>query len=792
MNKNNYEILAPAGSFEALEAGVKAGCNAVYLGGEKFSARSKAHNFSNEDLKKAVEYAHLRNVKIYVTINILIDDTEMIEAIKFTEYLYKIGVDAIIVQDLGFSLLARKLFKGIEIHASTQMAINNLYGAKTVEAFGFKRVVLARETELSEIELIKEQTDLDIEGFVHGALCVCFSGECLMSSMIGARSGNRGDCAQPCRKKYEILDLAFNKVADEKYLISPKDLNTISSVKQLIDRGIYSLKIEGRMKKPEYVYQIVSSYKKAIEDEVNSEDKNNVKQIFNRGFTNGLFNGDFGRDFISYDRPDNRGVLIGEVISKTKSTYILLLNDKVNIGDGLEFNYNGNSIGLKSDFNSGNLKEYKFKTDKKIIVGSKIYKASSKELLDSINFKLNESASYRIVNIRAEFRIDKKPVIEMECDGFVVREEIDTLVQKAQNRALDEERIRENLSKLGSTIYKAGLINIIFDENIFMPMSAINELRRAAIEKLDRLFIKRDRAGIFVDNSIFNIDRKVKRSKAKLNVEINNLDDLKSLNEKKVNKIYFPIDKITDDVISYLKEKNIMLSAVFKKFQNSKQLVESFDILKNNFHLFDEVLLNNLSQISLLNGIDIVKVADIGLNAFNSYSVKCLLEMGFDRVILSPELNNRQIKVISKNFADKIEVISHGLIPVMTMVHCPMSVELNCKDTKNCMKCKYSRGFYLKDGRGEKFLVERDRETSQIFNCHPIMLAEKVKNYMSMGIENYKLNLREDIDESVNLYSDILNGKSFNSDILKDKLVKKYGAVTNGHYNRGILNGQSV
>ncbi|MGO3751835.1 MAG: DUF3656 domain-containing U32 family peptidase [Peptoniphilaceae bacterium] len=789
MKVNKVEILAPAGSFEALKAAIKAGANAIYLGGQKYSARSKAYNFSKEDLKEAVIYAHLRKVRLYVTTNILIDDREMLDAIKFVKYLRDIGVDGVIVQDLGFSYLVRKNFKDIEVHASTQMAVNNFYGAKTIESFGFERLVLARETELQEINLIKEKTSLEVEAFIHGALCVCFSGECLMSSMIGGRSGNRGDCAQPCRKKYEILDLNLNSLSDKAYFLSTKDLNSIANLDDLINRGVDSLKIEGRMKKPEYVYQIVSSYKKRIEERLTKKDEDNIEQIFNRGFTKGIHYGDFGRSFISYDRPDNRGRLIGEVGEKVKNGFILKLNENIEIGDGIEFYKDGRSSGLKSNFFAEKNSNYIFET-KRNILNSKIYKTYSKELNDSISDKLNEEKKYREISMTCNLYLGKKPELLINFENKELKVYLEQKIVQAKNKALTKEQVEKSLSKLGDTVYRLETLKINIEDNIFMSLASLNELRRMGINKLnDLLENKNIKPRVINENDLF-IKRKLIRKNQNLNVFVYNLGDLRKVNRDLASKIYFPVDKLNQETIDYLLENKIKISAVFKKFQNSKELENSFNLVKSNLSIINEVLLNNLSQIYIFKDMSISKVADIGLNSFNSYTVKYLLELGFNRVVLSPELNYSQIKKIGKDYGDLVEVICHGLIAVMTMPHCPMSIELNCKNSNNCEFCKYSKGFFLKDSYGERFLVERDSGVSEVFNSHPIMLEEKVKDLSKVGICNFRLNLRESIGESLKFYKDILKNDTNEKrkTFIREELINKYGAVSYGHFNRGIIN----
>ena len=295
MKKQTIELLAPAGSWEALEAAVNAGADAVYMGGKAFGARQYASNFDREEIQKAVYFAHMHRVRLYITVNTLVDDSELGELADYLLFLSNVGIDGIIVQDLGVIRLARQIVPDLPLHASTQMTVTNSEGVKLAAEAGMERVVLARELSLEEINTICHGTDTEIEVFIHGALCVCYSGQCLMSSLIGGRSGNRGRCAQPCRLPYKLVneageDLLSGKDAGQ-YLLSPKDLNTLDILPQLIEAGVTSYKIEGRMKRPEYVAVVVDAYRRAIDSylggdyQVPEEDFANIEQIFNRDFT---------------------------------------------------------------------------------------------------------------------------------------------------------------------------------------------------------------------------------------------------------------------------------------------------------------------------------------------------------------------------------------------------------------------------------------------------------------------------------------------------------------------------
>ncbi|EGY76461.1 protease, partial [Peptoniphilus indolicus ATCC 29427] len=732
---DRVELLAPAGGMESLISAVKAGADAIYLGTDKFSARAKAFNFNRVEIKAAVEYAHLRGVKIYVTANILLLDSEIDEAFKLVEYLNEIGVDGIIVQDMGFGITVAKSNLPIEVHASTQMAINNLYGAKTIENFGFERVVLARETCLEDMSLVSKNTNLDVEGFVHGALCVSFSGECLMSSMIGGRSGNRGDCAQACRKSYKIIGLDGREF-ESKYYISPKDLNSLNTLDTLVENGIFSLKIEGRMKNPEYVYQVVSSYRKAIDNTLTKIDKDNVEQIFSRGFTSGLAFGEFGKDFITIEKPSNRGREIGKVLNVGRDFAEIELFDSISCGDGIEIFDKNKSFGFRAE------KDYpkgvnRWSLLKNLNATAKIYRNYSEDLDRAIKENLNRDIKYRDISIEVKFKIGQKPNIKLRTDDFTVEYESEYIVEQAQKKGVSRDKIAENISKLGGTVYNLIDLNLEMDENIFIPISEINNLRRAALEILDEKYLH-DRNVEKISYSLYKPKKKFEKN---LSVEIYSVEDLKKIKDFDGLKVCIPIDRFNREIEEVAIKENVKLSGVFQKFQSTRELEESLKILKST-EVFGEVYLNNLSQISLLKDLSIDKVADIGLNVFNKVTISNLLEMGFTRICLSPELNKEQIRGIAKDYGEYTEVVSHGLLPVMTMVHCPMSVNLGCSIDSNCKACKYSKGFYLEDARGEKFLVERNSNISEIFNSHPIMLSDKIKTYMDYGIRSFKLNLR--------------------------------------------------
>ena len=355
-----FELLSPAGSMESLKAGIQNGADAIYLGGSSFGARAAATNFDNDELIEAVKYAKLRDVNIFVTVNTSIKETEIEDLISYTDFLYKIGVDAIILSDIGIAEVLRKRYPNMELHASTQISAHSLNDVLELKQVGFDRVVIARELGIEEIKEICDNVDIDIEVFIHGAICVSYSGQCLMSSMLGDRSGNRGRCAQPCRQSYKLINKTTGKIinVNGNYLLSPKDLCSIENIEKILDTGVKSLKIEGRMKRPEYVAVVTSRYRKAIDNYINNKittDKKTLKEdleaIFNRKFTSGYLMSKNGSDIINLDKPNNVGVKVGEVLSfnPKKNKLKIKLSGKLSKGDGINLG-GGNMVeSLKTE-----------------------------------------------------------------------------------------------------------------------------------------------------------------------------------------------------------------------------------------------------------------------------------------------------------------------------------------------------------------------------------------------------------------------------------------------------------
>jgi len=802
---NNIELLAPVGSMESLYAAVQNGANAVYLGGKLFNARQYASNFDFDELKEAVTYAHLRDVKVYVTANILVDNSEMENVIDYIKFLYEVDVDGIIVQDLGLAHLIREFFPDFHVHGSTQMTINNLPGAEFVYDMGFTRVVLARETPIDEIKYIHKNTPIELEAFIHGALCVCYSGQCLMSSLIGGRSGNRGKCAQPCRMPSSLVDSNGNIIKDwdKKHVLSPRDLNTIENLEELIDSGIISLKIEGRMKRPEYVATVVKNYRKVLDEGSRSlklEDKKDVEQIFNRRFTKGLTFGDFSKDFITIERPDNRGVLVGKVARVDKYNVFISLEEDVDEGDGLEFiTAKGEYKGIKARFYGKKGTTMKLEKPGYILKDSLVYKTSSVNLLNRAKESYQEENIKNPIDMEININIGESPKLMVMFKGNMVTEVADAKVEKSERVSLTTEKITEQLSKLGDTTYTLNNININLEDNSYLPVSVLNYLRREAIQKLDnqvKNINKRKPINEELYNekkqSFFEYKNTKKEIYNKLSIRVNNIDQFNKLDLNKLDRIYLGFYNELEEVISKVKEYNKEVYIWTDKILYQKDLETLDEIIAPIRDKLDGVSVSNLGSLKYMKDRFNLKIhGDIGLNVFNSFTLDYLKDIGVGSITLSPELNLSQIKNIEESSNVFTEAIVYGYLPVMVTKHCPMSLVKGCKDDKNCSHCNFAKGYGIKDRVGAVFYMDRREGFSNIYNSVPLMVIDSLKQIKNSGISMVRLDFTIEtngIREIQKIHYDYINNQIGEKEV-KEFLnrFKEDKNITNGHYFRGVM-----
>ena len=802
----NTELLAPVGSFDALKAAVQNGANAVYLGGKEFSARASANNFDRDELKEAVRYAHIRGVQVFVTANTLRKQNEIEEFLEYIKYLYDIDVDAIILQDIGMARLVKELLPDFEIHASTQMVAHSLEDVLYLQNIGFDRVVLARELNIQEIEHICKNSNVDIEVFVHGALCVCYSGQCLMSSMLGNRSGNRGRCAQPCRQKYELIDIYSGEVinTDGEYLLSPKDLNSIQDIDKVIEAGVHSLKIEGRMKRPEYVATVIGSYRKTIDEymetkkiNVSDETMNNLYTIFNRKFTKGYLFGDVGEDIMNSNRPNNLGLYIGKVVDynrKAKRLKIKLENT-LKKGDGISIG--GGTIGriIKSNGDIANI-GYKGETIELDFIGDAkrnqiIYKTSDSDLLNTVQKTFEEDTENVKVSIDAkiEIKLGKKPRLTLsDSFGNTTTLEADKEVEQAMKVALSEEKVVTQISKLGNTSYIINNITVDMDNNVSLPISILNQMRRDAIESLseERVSIKNreyKNKEIAYNPKIFIRDDEVK-----LRAKVKNIEQLKAIvNYKEVDAIYYEDINTLDEAKTIANENNMNLIYSVPRVLRNKDY-KILNKLDRNSNI--EIQTGNLGCVSLFkdNGIYI----DYYLNSFNSETIKHYKQEGAKTICISQELNLTEIKETLKHTDAEIESVVYGYTPLMISEYCPMGVLVrDCKKDKRSAICNKSV-YALKDSKSEVFRITQDIFCrSSIYNSKPLCMIDDLIDVKNAGINVFRLDFTfEDasqVKEVVEAHIEVINN-NFEMDTKANQFynnLEKVG-ITKAHYYKGV------
>lgn len=621
------ELLAPAGNMDSLKAAVMAGCDAVYLGGVLFGARAFAGNFTNEEIVYAINYAHLYGVKVYVTINTIIYDSEVERFLDYVRFLHKNNVDAVIIQDIGMFDLLRKKFPNLELHASTQMNIHNYDGALLAKKLGFKRVVMARETPIDVIKKIKEEIDIEIEVFIHGALCVSYSGECLLSALVGKRSGNRGTCAQICRKKYDFYDDDKNKLNTNNYLLSTKDLCTLKYIDKLIEIGVDSLKIEGRMKRSPYVYLVTKTYRKVIDNYYNTGklkiDENDIielKKMFNRNFTKGFMLNEDNNNFTYDKRPNNIGIEVGQVISKVKNDLKIKLTYDVSVHDGLRILDDKEDKGLvinKMFINNKSVLEAKkgdvitLKYDKYVEKNSKVLLTSSKKQLDSICEAIN--AQERFIYIDLNFTAKENENLKLTItDGLnTIIETLDKTPMRAINKETSFDVIKKQLSKLGNTVYKARSITLNLDDNLFINIKDINEIRRRAISKLN-------------EKRLYKIDFVEKDYTI-------GVPDFPSIKQTAV---------LVNKENESLKDKYDLIYTENEKTKDEDSIIVLPRIINEHPFIKNTVMIGDFGGLLKYDNFQ----TNVSFNVVNSYSVAFLHSLGAKLVTLSYELSLSQIK----------------------------------------------------------------------------------------------------------------------------------------------------
>ena len=726
------ELLSPVGNMDMLYQAIHNGADAVYLAGKNYGARKFANNFTDEELISAINYSHLYGVLVYVTINTLIYEEEIENFIKYVEFLHKNNVDAVIMQDIGMIKLVREKFPNLVIHASTQTHTHNKECINLFKSLGCKRVVLAREMNLDEIKKIDE--DIEIEVFVYGALCVCYSGCCLMSSLNGGRSANRGECVGSCRLPYKLL--INNKYIDteDNYLLSTKELNTLNNLEAILNSNIDSLKIEGRMKSPYYVGYVTKLFRTLIDKYYNKEELSltkeelkNLKKLYNRKFTSGYL---FGDNIMNPESPNHQGIPIGKVTKITPQKIYINLTEDLSMEDGIRFKNQNKGMIINKLYNKNNLLVKEISKGNTCIIDNKINIKNKDIVLKTIDKKLiNSLENYnkkRIeVSFKAEFKLNKKFKLTIS-DGINNITEYGQIVEHAINNSITKDNITKSLNKLGNTPFIANNIDISMDNNIFVGLKSINETRRKLVDKLIEKRIEGNEKILTKDYNIINNINNYQ--KFFLNILVRTEEQLKCAIDNNLDNIYITDYKLYNKY-KHLDNIYYRCSRVNNKYKEMNQ---------------EKLLVCEPGSIYKYKDNNIL-IADYFLNITNSHTINYLETLNISRVTLSPELNYSRIKAIT-NTKNNVEIIIYGRLESMIM--------------KYNLKNKYTsiakiNSLEIEDTKHKKYpIITDENNLTHILDGEIVNNIKDISNYKQIGIYHYRIEL---FNENYNQTKNIIN-----------------------------------
>lgn len=794
------ELLAPVGDWNCLKAAVQNGADAVYFGVEQFNARMYAANFNVEDMKQVIEYCKLRNVKTNLTLNTLLENCEFDNAVDLAKEAYKTGVDAIIVQDLGLAKYLIDNIPGLPIHASTQMTVHNLQGVLKLEKLGFDRVVLSRELSCEEIEYICKNCKVEIETFIHGALCICYSGQCLFSSVVGGRSGNRGKCAGPCRLPYELIsenaETHERKSIDKGYLLSTKDLCGIAYLPRLVQAGVKCFKIEGRMKSPEYVATVTRIYRKYIDMVLNNydfiideKDINDLMQVFNRGgFSDGHLDSKHNRNLIFPEKPSNMGIYLGTIkkYNSNKGHITLQLEEDLELGDSISVS-NEASKYLVSELMIKNVNQKKVSANTEVTigrmkgnikVGDKVYRISSKALSDFAKASYDNCENKKIP-LNCTVTIKKNTPISMEIStnkntcynelysSIYVKEISNMIPIDALKTPISVERVVKQISKTTNTPFSFENITVFLDDGLYVPsISTLNELRRTALEKVEQEILSRAK------RTLLDLSKKSKESitytpnvkNPEISVLFRQLEldfDYTKLDKEKITNIYVSLElfisKKYSKIISYFSDNyNLYIyvpSIIKTNYKNIALSTIEQAVMIYNIKGF---IVSNIGDFELLKKYskDYEFIGNYTLNVFNNNTMEEYRKLGLSRITLSRELNQELIKEMLANANINTEMIVYGNLPLMASSYCFLGETNKCYP--DCgTNCKKNNKYYLKDRLGFNFRVVPNSIETVTLICNSKTLSVSTKdlpvNFVRLDILNESINeINEAVDKAYN------------------------------------------
>ena len=760
--KERIELLAPAGNKEAFIGAINAGANAIYISGKNYGARKFANNFSKEEIVELIKYAHLRNVLVYVTINTLIFEEEIEELFDYSDFLVMNKVDAIIVQDLGIIEQFVIRYPDTEIHASTQMNTYNINQLKYLKNLGVARVILARETSVDTINEMNAEVDIDLEAFIHGALCVSYSGNCLLSSMNGGRSGNRGECAQPCRLQYKLYK-EDDLIEPESYLLSTKDLMTIDNLAKVIESGLKSVKIEGRMKKPQYVIATVRAYREAIDayfDKSLTFDIqkriHELKTVFNRDYTKGYLLNEEPYKINNSFRPNHQGVKVGKILSFDRGKTRVQLFDTLSKNDGIRILGEHDLGGKVSKIMKDNIAvNTAYKDDiviidlpKSVDVDSVVMKTLDKPLEESLNPYLKEN--FKLVNLEGKLSCFVGKTITLILQTPYTKPvfvESEYVVELAKKPTQTKEKILSQFDKFGNTFYKLNNFNIETDGEGFIPNIIFNNLRRDALELIENQIMDSKEARIN-KFKLFNLNKSVSNTK-ELVIKVETEDQLIAAKSLDVDQIYIAENlKITED--------------------NSYKLMNRIWNKSNRYSDDQKLVIRDIGGIEFAKDKEVV--SDSTFNVTNSFSLASLLNKNVSKVTISPESSVENTYKLIRNFMQNysfvpsIELIVYGKTDLMITKYCPITKSEGIYK-ENCNLCQKS-DYSLYDSNDNQLKLVRDGFCNlRILHYRPLNLIKYVDRIFNMGINSIRLDFTdESYDETLKIikaFKNRMNGKVY-------------------------------
>jgi len=804
--KRKIEILAPAGSMEGLQAAIAGGCDAVYIGGTKYGARAYANNLDTEEMIRAIEYAHLHDVKIYLTINTLVKGQELEELYDYLLPYYVHGIDAVIVQDFGVLEYVSKAFPGLEIHASTQMTLTMADGANVLKKHNVTRLVTSRELGIEEIKEIRKNTDLEIETFVHGALCYSFSGQCLMSSMIGGRSGNRGRCAQPCRKNYRLNQIGDKKINEQPaFILSPKDICTIYDIPDLVDSGIDSFKIEGRMKRPEYAAMTAFLYRKYVDmyqtmgrkeyerymDKYPEElegDVKNLMDLYNRGsFSEGYFYEYNGKKLMSMARPNHSGVLVGEVTAVKGNRAQISLCENIFAQDVLEIRGTKEECiydyTVKDDVNKKEPYGTNFKKGCPVVKGLKVYRTKNQSLLTHIQEDIILKEDRKPVHGFFQGRIGEQVSFSLSYKDLFVTE-YGAVAEKAKNQPIAREKIQKQLEKAKDTPFVLETLDIDSSDDWFMPVGQLNELRRNTFEALERAiaesYMRKEPNKLPVSKVEKEVDSKKSIGISATVMSEEQLDTV--LGNYDVNQINIHFSLIEnmnledwkDKVIQSEQKIYVVLPTIFRK-KTMKEYNQAVHPVRKamDYGMIDGFVVKNLEEFSFVKEFGKEIMLDYNMYIMNDEGKIFWKELGVEHFTASCELNYQELKSLG---IENFDMIVYGYLPVMTAQQCVV---------KNVTYCTHQSEYYEFTDQNQNVFYGRNFCSccyNVIYNGKPLHLLEHLSEIKGLNVRQIRLDFtmesKQEVQDIVNLYACALAGKNQPKDVVGD--------FTKGHFKRGI------